>query len=67
MAHVLNTDIPEALEILAHGRVGPLVIDRVIALEELVDDGILALAQGRARGKVIVDLTRRPEVARASG
>jgi (R,R)-butanediol dehydrogenase/meso-butanediol dehydrogenase/diacetyl reductase len=57
MAHVLATDIPEALEILARGEVGPVVTDRVIPLERLVDDGIRALAEGRARGKVIVDLT----------
>jgi threonine dehydrogenase-like Zn-dependent dehydrogenase len=57
MAQVLERDIEVALEILAAGRVGPLVTDRVIPLEAIVDDGILALADGRARGKVIVDLT----------
>jgi (R,R)-butanediol dehydrogenase / meso-butanediol dehydrogenase / diacetyl reductase len=66
MAHVFATDIPEALEILAQGRVGPLVTDRVIALEQLVEEGILALATGRARGKVIVDLTLAPGAVAAT-
>jgi threonine dehydrogenase-like Zn-dependent dehydrogenase len=55
MAHVLAEDLPEALELLAAGRIGDVVTDRVIGLEALVDEGLEALARRETHGKVIVD------------
>jgi hypothetical protein len=31
-------------------------VDRVIPLERLVPDGIMAMAEGRATGKVVIDI-----------
>jgi threonine dehydrogenase-like Zn-dependent dehydrogenase len=55
MAHVLADDLPEALALLAGGELGAIVTDRVIGLDALVDDGLEALAGGRAHGKVVID------------
>jgi (R,R)-butanediol dehydrogenase/meso-butanediol dehydrogenase/diacetyl reductase len=55
MAHVLADDLPEALALLAGGDLGDVVTGRVIPLEALVIDGLEALADGTARGKVVVD------------
>jgi (R,R)-butanediol dehydrogenase/meso-butanediol dehydrogenase/diacetyl reductase len=55
VAQVTHVDLPKAIDVLATTDVAPTVLDRVISLDALVDEGILALADGRARGKVIVD------------
>jgi (R,R)-butanediol dehydrogenase / meso-butanediol dehydrogenase / diacetyl reductase len=55
VAHVCGQDIPEALELLTDGRIAGLLLDRVIGLEALVDDGLEALVTGRAAGKILVD------------
>jgi threonine dehydrogenase-like Zn-dependent dehydrogenase len=55
MAHVLADDLPDALELLADGRLGDTVCDRLIGLSALVPDGLDALAAGRANGKIVVD------------
>jgi (R,R)-butanediol dehydrogenase / meso-butanediol dehydrogenase / diacetyl reductase len=55
MAHVFADDLPEALALLSGGGLGEIVTDRVIRLEALVDDGLRALADGRAHGKIVVD------------
>jgi (R,R)-butanediol dehydrogenase/meso-butanediol dehydrogenase/diacetyl reductase len=55
VAHVCDADLPKSLEILATGDLAPLVLDRVIPLEGLVNEGIMALADGRATGKIIVN------------
>jgi hypothetical protein len=47
-------DLPEALEILASTSLAETVLDRVIPLEGLVEEGLLAMAEGRARGKIVV-------------
>jgi len=54
VAHVCDVDLPGALELLARTALGSVVIDRVIALEDLVEDGIRPLARGLARGKIVV-------------
>jgi len=58
LAHVCAEDLPEALAILASSNVAALVLDKVIGLDELVEDGIKPLAERRARGKIVVDLHR---------
>jgi (R,R)-butanediol dehydrogenase/meso-butanediol dehydrogenase/diacetyl reductase len=55
VAHVCGEDIPDALRLLTDGRIAARLLDRVIALESVVDDGLEALATGRAAGKILVD------------
>jgi len=55
VAHVCPVDLPEAVRLLADGALAQLVVDRVIGLPQLVPDGLMALAEGRARGKILVD------------
>ena len=54
LAHVCDVDLPDALTLLASTDLADVVIDRVIPLADLVDDGIRPLAEGTARGKVVV-------------
>lgn len=54
VAHVCDVDLPESLEILASTSLAETVLDRVIPLEGLVEDGLLAMAEGRAQGKIVV-------------
>jgi hypothetical protein len=51
---VCDVDLPDALELLASSHLAEVVIDRVIGLADLVDDGIRPLAEGTARGKIVV-------------
>jgi len=55
VAHVCTSDLPKSLEILTTTDLADIVLDRVIPLDNLVDEGILALADGRAKGKVVVN------------
>jgi threonine dehydrogenase-like Zn-dependent dehydrogenase len=57
VAHVCATDLPEALSVLDGGRLATSVIDKRIPLSETVAEGIVPLAEGRAGGKIVVDLT----------
>jgi (R,R)-butanediol dehydrogenase/meso-butanediol dehydrogenase/diacetyl reductase len=54
LAHVCDVDLPDSLALLESSEVAATVIDRVIALDDLVDDGIRPLAEGSARGKIVV-------------
>jgi (R,R)-butanediol dehydrogenase / meso-butanediol dehydrogenase / diacetyl reductase len=54
--HVCATDLPRALALLATTDFARAVLGRVIPLEALVDEGLLALAERRAKGKVVVAL-----------
>jgi len=58
LAHVCADDLPEALEVLASSQLASLVVDRVITLDHLLDEGIEVLAARQAKGKIVVDLTR---------
>jgi threonine dehydrogenase-like Zn-dependent dehydrogenase len=65
VAHVCRTDLPEAVRILATAPLAGIVMDRVIPLDRLVPDGILALTERRAQGKILVDpRLRAPASAR---
>jgi threonine dehydrogenase-like Zn-dependent dehydrogenase len=55
VAHVCRTDLPAAVRMLATTPLAALVLDRVISLDRLVPDGILALTGHRARGKILID------------
>jgi (R,R)-butanediol dehydrogenase / meso-butanediol dehydrogenase / diacetyl reductase len=54
VAHVCDVDLPEALSLLASTAIAETVIDRVIALDDLVERGLRPLADGQARGKIVV-------------
>jgi (R,R)-butanediol dehydrogenase/meso-butanediol dehydrogenase/diacetyl reductase len=58
LAHVCAEDLPAALEILAQTELADIILDRVIALDRLVPDGLSALAERRAAGKILVDPRR---------
>ncbi len=55
VAHVCGDDIPAALRLLAGGDIATHLLDRVISLERLVPDGLTALVERRATGKILVD------------
>jgi threonine dehydrogenase-like Zn-dependent dehydrogenase len=54
LAHVCDVDLPEALALLSDTDLAQVVTDRVIGLEDLVEDGIKPLASGTAQGKIVV-------------
>jgi (R,R)-butanediol dehydrogenase/meso-butanediol dehydrogenase/diacetyl reductase len=57
VAHVCDVDLPEAIGILASTALASTVVDRVIPLDTLVEEGLAALADGSANGKILVDPT----------
>ncbi len=54
LAHVCDVDLPDSLSLLASSDIAGVVIDRLIDLDDLVEEGIRPLAQGLARGKIVV-------------
>jgi len=56
-AHVCSVDLPEALEVLRRPEIADNVIDRVVDLDNVVEEGIQALLDGSAEGKVLVDVS----------
>ncbi|HEX5406467.1 MAG TPA: alcohol dehydrogenase catalytic domain-containing protein [Pseudonocardiaceae bacterium] len=58
VAHVCDEDIPAALDLLTDGGIARQLLDRVIGLDELVDEGLMALVERRAGGKILVDPSR---------
>lgn len=56
VAHVCDTNLPQALEVLASTDLGGRVLDRVVPLSRVVDDGLVPLAAGAIGGKVVVEL-----------
>ena len=54
LAHVCDVDLPPALALLRDTGLAAAATDRVIALDDLVEDGIRPLADGTARGKIVV-------------
>jgi threonine dehydrogenase-like Zn-dependent dehydrogenase len=55
VAHVCDVDLPESLDIISRTTIAETVLDRVIRLDELVEQGIRPLAERTARGKIIVN------------
>jgi threonine dehydrogenase-like Zn-dependent dehydrogenase len=55
VAHVCDVDLPAALEILASSNLAGVVLDRVIPLDALVEEGLRPLAERTARGKIVVN------------
>ena len=58
VAHICATDVTEALEVLTRTALADKILDRVIPLDRLVEDGLAALAERRAAGKILVDPRR---------
>jgi (R,R)-butanediol dehydrogenase/meso-butanediol dehydrogenase/diacetyl reductase len=54
VAHVCDSDIPAALDLLADGRVAAATAGPRIHLDALVDEGLRPLAERRAVGKILV-------------
>jgi (R,R)-butanediol dehydrogenase / meso-butanediol dehydrogenase / diacetyl reductase len=54
VAHVCDSDIPAALELLAGTDVAVVTAGPRISLEALVEDGLRPLAERRASGKILV-------------
>jgi (R,R)-butanediol dehydrogenase/meso-butanediol dehydrogenase/diacetyl reductase len=54
VAHVCDADLGPALDILSEGTLGPLLLDSVISLDDLVARGVEPLAAGKADGKILV-------------
>jgi (R,R)-butanediol dehydrogenase / meso-butanediol dehydrogenase / diacetyl reductase len=56
VAHVCGTDLPEALRMLAETAIAERVVEGVIELGRIVPDGLVPLADGSAKGKILVDV-----------
>jgi (R,R)-butanediol dehydrogenase/meso-butanediol dehydrogenase/diacetyl reductase len=54
VAHICDSDIPAALELLAETDVAVITAGPRIPLEVLVEDGLRPLAEQRAEGKILV-------------
>jgi len=54
VAHICDTDIPAALELLADSDVAAVTAGPRIPLDVLVDDGLRPLVEGRAAGKILI-------------
>jgi threonine dehydrogenase-like Zn-dependent dehydrogenase len=54
LAHVFRDDIPEAVEMLAATDFATIVFDRLIGIEAVLE-GLEAIRENRAKGKVLVD------------
>jgi threonine dehydrogenase-like Zn-dependent dehydrogenase len=63
LAHVCDSDIPAALDLLAATDIARIVAGPRISLGALVEDGLRPLAERRATGKILVD----PSAADAPG
>lgn len=54
VAHVCDADLPAALDLLTARPLAAIVVERVVALDDVVA-GFDRLASGAARGKIVVD------------
>jgi 2-desacetyl-2-hydroxyethyl bacteriochlorophyllide A dehydrogenase len=55
VAHVCDTDLPQALGLLTRGGIADEVIDDVIPLGSLVGQGLKPVAEGTAAGKIVIE------------
>jgi (R,R)-butanediol dehydrogenase / meso-butanediol dehydrogenase / diacetyl reductase len=58
VAHVCDSDLPRALELLTLRPLSGLLLDRVVPLSDVVAGGFERLARGSATGKILVDPRR---------
>jgi (R,R)-butanediol dehydrogenase/meso-butanediol dehydrogenase/diacetyl reductase len=55
VAHVCDRNLPAALALLAERDLASLLVEKVVPLERAVEDALVPLAEGAARGKLLVD------------
>jgi (R,R)-butanediol dehydrogenase/meso-butanediol dehydrogenase/diacetyl reductase len=55
-AHVCDADLPGAVAMLARGHLAPAVVDRVIPLDAVVEEGLRPIAERAVAGKIVVDI-----------
>lgn len=55
VAHVCDENLPAALDLLTTTDLAELLVERVVPLDRAVDDALRPMAEGRTRGKVLVD------------
>jgi (R,R)-butanediol dehydrogenase/meso-butanediol dehydrogenase/diacetyl reductase len=55
VAHVCDSDLPKALDLLTRNHLSSLLLDCVVPLADVVADGFGRLIGGRAAGKILVD------------
>jgi (R,R)-butanediol dehydrogenase/meso-butanediol dehydrogenase/diacetyl reductase len=55
VAHVCATDLPAALDLLARHPLADILVDRIVNLENVAEEGLERLAAGQATGKILVD------------
>ena len=55
VAHVCDRNLPAALALLAERDLASLLVEKVVPLERSVEDALVPLAEGAARGKLLVD------------
>jgi (R,R)-butanediol dehydrogenase / meso-butanediol dehydrogenase / diacetyl reductase len=56
VAHVCDSDLQAALAVLSETALAQHVLDQVIPVGEIVEQGLIPLAEGRAAGKIVVDV-----------
>jgi len=64
VAHVCDVNLPAALALLARCDLAELLVEKIVPLEHAVEDALVPMAEGTARGKLLVD-TRVPARAPA--
>jgi (R,R)-butanediol dehydrogenase/meso-butanediol dehydrogenase/diacetyl reductase len=55
VAHVCDANLPAALALLAERDLAERLVEKVVPLERAVEEGLVPLAQGMAKGKLLVD------------
>ena len=56
VAHICDSNLPEALKVLAETELAGEVLGEVVPMTRLVEDAIAPLAEGRAPGKMVVEV-----------
>jgi threonine dehydrogenase-like Zn-dependent dehydrogenase len=56
VAHICDSNLPESLAVLAQTDLAAQVLDRVVDIERVVDDALVPLVEGRAGGKIVVEV-----------
>jgi (R,R)-butanediol dehydrogenase / meso-butanediol dehydrogenase / diacetyl reductase len=60
VAHVCDTNLPAALALLADRDLAALLVEKVVPLERAVEEALVPMAEGAARGKLLVDTQVAP-------
>lgn len=58
VAHVCGEDIPEALSMLSNKSLSHILLDRIVPLSMIVEEGMEPLSKGIINGKILVDPRR---------